>query len=68
MVDKCPAGKVNKFEYVADYFTSLYPVANNCNTNSECGADEISETSCVGSQISATGAEQGRGSTGVEFC
>ena len=53
--NKGPNGNMNKPKYAAEYFTTWEPVAKNNNTNSKCGADEISNTSSGGSQFSATG-------------
>ena len=65
--DKGPTGKMNKFKDAAAYLTPWDHVAKNCNTNRKRGAAEISNTSGGRAQVSATRANQGRGSTGVQF-
>ena len=46
----------------------MYPVNNSINNNRKRGAAEISNTSGVGAQVSATGATQVRDSTGIKYC
>ena len=64
---KEPTRKRHKLEDPSAYLTPWYLVSNNCNTNKKRGAAGISNKSGGGAQVSATGENQGRGSTGVEF-
>ena len=65
--NKETTGKKNKFEDASEYHNPWYPVANNSNNNSICGAAEISDSYGRRAQVSATGDKQGRGSTGAKF-
>ena len=58
---------MNKFEDTALYFTPWDPVTKNNNTSRKYGTAEISDASDGGSQISANGLKQGRGSTGIKI-
>ena len=65
---KCNKGttvKMNKLEDIAAYLNPWDPVSKNFNTNSKRGAAEISNAFGRGSQVSATGSKQRRGSTVV---
>ena len=66
--NKGPTRKTNKFEYEAAYLTSWDPVSKKRNTNRKYGASEISNTSSIGAEVSATRAKKGRGSRGVKSC
>ena len=56
-----------KSEYTAAYLTPWEIFANNCYTNRKIGAAEISNTSGGGAQVSETRANQGIGSSEVQF-